>query len=141
MKKTVKLYIDIDGVLLTTKNQKAATDIEVFVAFITHEFDCYWLTTHCKGRVDTAITYLSQFLEEVTIEYLKKIKPTNWDSLKTDAVDFQSDFIWLDDAPFQSEIKVLEFYNCEKSLLLVDLSNPTELLEIMEFLDNKIIER
>ena len=45
-----KLYIDIDGVLITTKNPVAPSGIDRFIQFITSNFDCYWLTTHCKGE-------------------------------------------------------------------------------------------
>ena len=48
MEKT-KLYIDIDGVLLKNREDKAVEGISSFIRFIVSNFDCYWLTTHCKG--------------------------------------------------------------------------------------------
>jgi hypothetical protein len=44
-----KLYLDIDGVLLTAKHTQAAPGVDDFVEFITQHFACYWLTTYCKG--------------------------------------------------------------------------------------------
>ena len=45
----MKLYLDIDGVLLHPKEDKAAEHAAELIEYITSEFDCYWLTTHCKG--------------------------------------------------------------------------------------------
>ena len=73
-----KLYLDINGVLLTSKNTQAAPGVNEFVEFITQQFDCYWLTTHCKGDSAPALKYLSQFLLAATLEKLKDaVRPTN----------------------------------------------------------------
>ena len=39
---------------------------------------------------------------------MKCIKPTDWGTLKTDAIDFGEEFYWLDDYPFQAELNVLK---------------------------------
>jgi hypothetical protein len=56
-----KLYLDIGGVLLTKRNTEAADLGAEFVDFVTEYFDCYWLTTHCKGSTETALGYLSRY--------------------------------------------------------------------------------
>jgi hypothetical protein len=79
-----KLYLDIDGVLLTTKHTQAAPGVDNFVEFITQHFECYWLTTHCKGDSAPALRYLSLFLKPATLEKLRQaVRPTTWDTLKT----------------------------------------------------------
>jgi hypothetical protein len=129
----IKLYLDIDGVLLTAKHTRAADGVEEFISFVTTHFECYWLTTHCKGDSKPAIKYLSQFISLVTIEKLTStVRPTNWDVLKTEAIDFQSDFYWLEDNPFQSEIACLQINQAIDKLILVDLSRPHELLATKE---------
>lgn len=126
-----KLYLDIDGVLLTSKNTRAAPGVDEFIAFITQQFECYWLTTHCKGDSSSALKYLAQFLLPATIEKLKDaFQPTNWDTLKTEAIDLESDFIWLDDNPFQAEIAFLRVNQVTDSLIVVNLNRPNELLSI-----------
>lgn len=93
-----KLYLDIDGVLLTAKHTQAAPGVEDFIDFVTTHFECYWLTTHCKGDSKSALKYLSQFLLPATISKLQNaVRPTNWDTLKTEAIDVTADFYWLDD--------------------------------------------
>jgi hypothetical protein len=72
------LYLDIDGVLLTTKHTQAAPGVDEFVEFITQHFTCYWLTTHCKGDSAPALRYLSGFLKPATLEKLRRaVRPTN----------------------------------------------------------------
>lgn len=131
-----KLYLDIDGVLLTTKQVRPADYIDEFIDYIITNFDCFWLTTHCKGNANVAIKYLSSFLNKEQIEKISKIKPTNWTTLKTEGIDFESDFIWLDDYPFIAEKNVLELHQCLHKLIVVDLKNGNDLKKIIEKLKN-----
>jgi len=77
-----RLYIDIDGVLLTKKNIGVPEYGREFIKYLLNNFDCYGLTTHCKGDSSNAIQYLSRYYEKEIIEELNKVKPTNWDALK-----------------------------------------------------------
>jgi hypothetical protein len=127
----IKLYLDIDGVLLTAKHTRAADGVEEFVDFVTTHFECYWLTTHCKGESRTALKYLAQFMQPETIKKLEDaVRPTNWDALKTEAIDFKSDFCWLDDNPFQSELARLQAEGVSNRLVLVDLNHVNELFAV-----------
>jgi hypothetical protein len=122
-----KLYLDIDGVLLTAKHTQAAPGVDEFIDFITQHFDCYWLTTHCKGDNAPAVRYLSRFLLPATLEKLRlAVHPTNWDTLKTEAIELASDFYWLDDQPFQSEIAYLQAHGMADRLIIIDLNRPDE---------------
>ncbi|RYE89882.1 MAG: hypothetical protein EOO37_04160 [Cytophagaceae bacterium] len=133
-----KLYLDIDGVLLTAKHTQAAPGVDEFVKFITQHFACYWLTTHCKGDSASALRYLSSFLQPATLEQLHQaVQPTTWDTLKTEAIDVTADFYWLDDNPFQSEIAYLQARSVADRLLVINLQNPNELLSIQKALHVK----
>jgi len=126
------LYLDIDGVLLTVKHTQAAPGVDEFVDFVTRHFTCYWLTTHCKGDSAPALRYLSNFLKPATVEKLRQaVRPTNWDTLKTEAIDLASDFYWLDDSPFQAEIAYLKSNTVADRLLIVNLSQPRALAEVL----------
>ena len=133
-----KLYLDIDGVLLTAKHTAPAGSVVQFINFVTSNFDCYWLTTHCKGNKQTALNYLGKHFDDKTLNKMKTIKPTNWTALKTEGIDFTSDFFWLEDSPFQSEIFILENMKKKDSLITVDLNRPNELLRIISFLKQSI---
>lgn len=133
-----KLYLDIDGVLIG-KNQRIPNRIEDFLGFIFKEFDCYWLTTHCKGDIKTVIKYLGEFYPESYEKYWRKIKSTNWDALKTEAIEFSSDFVWLDDQPLQSEMLQLSNHESISNLIIVDLQKDSEISRIRKILKAKII--
>ncbi len=130
-----KIYIDIDGVLLDYKSGKPAKHAEELIMFITSgRYDCYWLTTHCKGDTQTALDYLSGHFSEKVMNRLSSIKSTDWDTLKTEAINFESDFIWLDDYPFQAEISALDRVHKRTSLCTVNLEREDELLNVISFI-------
>lgn len=133
-----KLYLDIDGVLLTPKNTRAADGAIEFIDLALSNFDCYWLTTHSKnGNNDQVLKLLAQYFPEDVIEKLKTVKPTKWDTLKTEGIELRSDFYWLDDYAFEAEKQVLK-KNCRlDNLILVDLNNKDELVKKIKFLINQ----
>lgn len=109
-----------------------------FLDFILENFECFWLTTHCKGNTQTALSYLKSYYPPYIIQKLESVKATQWDTLKTEGIDFTSFFFWLEDYPMQSEILVLEKASKSDSLIRVNLQRENELNNIMEFLRTKI---
>jgi len=83
----MNIYIDIDGVILTN-DLRPAKNLKKFLNYILRKHDVFWLTTHCKSDSSEVITYLRQFLPNELIKLCEKIKPTNWQTLKTEAIDF-----------------------------------------------------
>lgn len=134
-----KLYLDMDGVLLTKKNTTTAEYSEEFIDFVTDNFDCYWLTTHFKGSSNTAIEYISKYFDAITIAKLLTIKPTNWTTLKTESIYFTSDFVWIDDNPFLTEIHILIENSKFDNLIIIDLNKSDELKRVMKILNEKIM--
>lgn len=132
-----KLYVDIDGVLLTKRNPEKAESVEIFIEFITKNFQCYWLTTHCKNDSQTALDYLAKYFDNSLVNQVKKFRPTNWDALKTDGIDIESDFFWLDDAPLNYEVEYLKKINKSDRLIIVNLDNRNELERIKSLLAHK----
>ena len=131
VERMIKLYLDIDGGLLHTKKPCAAEYAAEFIDYVTANFDCYWLTTHCKGDATTAQQYLSEYFPAEVMEKISRVKPTNWDALKTDAINFDEKFYWLDDYPFRAELDVLKQHNQEKRCIVVDLNNYNELKNVV----------
>lgn len=128
-----RIYIDIDGVLLK-KGQMTPEGAPEFIEFIVDRFECFWLTTHCRARTNRAVDYLTPYYDVQIVELLRRIKPTEWDTLKTEAIDFNSSFYWLEDYPFEAEIKLLKQFNKFDSLIRVDLNVPHELERIQGLL-------
>ena len=58
----MKVYLDIDGVLLTKSNTNVAEGAIDLLNYILQNYDCYWLTTHCRNNDrSSVIGYLSKF--------------------------------------------------------------------------------
>lgn len=134
MRTKTRLYVDIDGVLLTKRPVAAAPGAAAFIRFITAHFDCYWLTTHCRGDASVAVRYLAQYVDASTLAELQTWQATNWDTLKTEALTDTADFFWLDDIPFVSEQQMLEQRGLLHRLITVDLARPDELEQIQQLL-------
>jgi len=128
---TMKIYLDIDGVIL--KKDLTIPDYgKEFISFLVTNHDCYWLSTHCKGGNNNALNHLSKSYPQSTLEQFKMIKHTNWIDLKTEAIDLSSDFIWLEDYPFEAEKIVLKQANKMDSLITIDLNRENELKSVQK---------
>jgi hypothetical protein len=122
----LKAYIDIDGVLL--RNGKSGPELiprfRRVIRYLRANFDCYLLTTHVRHGSGSAgaRTKLAPFLKKARInaEILDGIKPTEWETLKTEAIDFSRPFIWLDDDPLPTERRILQETGCADSLVDID---------------------
>lgn len=78
---------------------------------------------------------LAPHLKPETVPLLDKIKPSVWDEMKTDGINFSEKFIWLDDDLWQDELKVLERHNATDNFILIDLQkNPNQLKDIAEII-------
>jgi len=125
----MNIYLDVNGVLLQHDLTPTVGVID-FLKRALKDNDVYWLTSHCKGDVETVAAYLDRMLPVEAGELIRKIKPTNWDVLKTDGINFNKDFLWFDDNLFESEKIILKNHNCESKFILVDLNNnPRQLLD------------
>lgn len=119
----MNIYLDIDGVLIT-KDGRAVLHVAEFLEYVTKNYDVYWLTTHCRGGESNVVEYLKGKLPKECLEYIQKIKPTDWRTLKTEAIDFTTDFLWYDDYVLEAEKKVLSDHNRVSSLRLITSDNP-----------------
>jgi len=129
----MNIYLDIDGVIIT-KDGKPANHSKEFLKYITANHEVYWLTTHCKGDASYTFNYISRDFPKDIHPYLKKIKATNWQTNKTEAIDFTKSFIWLDDYIFESEKKVLNIFS--NNWVEINLkTNPDQLEELLDEFD------
>ena len=95
----INLYLDIDGVLLH-RDHTLAKDAQEFLDWAIDHFDCYWLTTRDRSGLEKIISAFNGQLPE---DLLRKIKPTQWETLKTEAIDLNSDFYLIDDGLLATE--------------------------------------
>lgn len=134
----MNIYLDIDGVLLTDSlNDRGNPTPHSFelLKFLTDNHKVYWLTTHCHGGENRAPEHLYPKFPPEAISYIDKILPTNWGSWKTDAIDFNQDFRWLDDDVYRPEYEALAKNGCSEKLIKIDLNkNPLRLQRLVSTL-------
>ena len=127
---TPNIYLDIDGVLLV--NDRVPTlHVREFLVLVLERFPdtTYWLTTHCMdGDADEPFRNVGRFFDSDTLEIMRKIKPTAWKVLKTEAIDFSKPFLWFDDDLYDGERVTLIEHNALDNWIRVDLAkNPDQL--------------
>ena len=102
--------MDIDGVLLT-KDMKAPAGASEFIAFVSKNFNSFWLTTHCRTGANRAIEYLIHYYKDRDLSLLKSFSGADWIDSKTEAINWDKPFVWLEDYPFQFEIEQLKIHD------------------------------
>jgi hypothetical protein len=134
------LYLDIDGTIITKKEEREAKHLVEFLAYAVDNLDCNWLTSHCQGDVSGPLDRVRPLVSDEAFELLRHFKPTRYHLWKTEAIDLKADFIWLDDYVFDGEKRILEENNVLNSLFLINLeSNPNQFLDILETLKKSIL--
>jgi hypothetical protein len=126
----MNIYLDIDGVLLAN-DKEAARHADKFLQAILKKYpdSTYWLTTHNWKGENRANEVLAPHLQPETVALLDKIKPSEWDELKTDAINFEQDFLWFDDDLWPNELNVLEKHEATHNFIMVDLHKDPDLLD------------
>ena len=126
----MNIYLDIDGVLLIN-DKSAAPHTDAFLQHVLTKYpdSTCWLTTHNWHGENRTKEVLAPHLQPETVALLDKIKPSEWKELKTDAIDFNQDFLWFDDDLWPEELKVLEANNATGNFIMVDLSKDPKMLK------------
>lgn len=116
----MKIYLDIDGVILANETHTANFAYE-FLTYVTTRFPTYWLTAHCRGNLAETQEFLKLKLPPATFEVTKQILPTNWLENKTEAIDYSEPFLWFDDNLFDAERADLVSHQVLENWIEVDL--------------------
>lgn len=133
--KKLNIYFDIDGVLLGTKSPKK--DIIKLLEYCLRKYpnSTYWLTTHCKsGENKTDFALRGEFPDSLVEQICNTFLPTDWEVLKTDAIDLDSDFVWFDDNLFESERNILEKYSVLDGFFKMNPKDPKMAKKALHFL-------
>ena len=127
------IYLDIDGVLLAN-DQHAAISSKEFLKYVLTNYPdtTYWLTTHCNGDASAPVRHISHLFDDETVELLKQIKATSWQTAKTRGIDFTKPFLWFDDDLFYEEKETLLAHGVLDNWIEVDLAkDPNHLGKIL----------
>ena len=128
----MNIYLDIDGVILAN-DREPARHIKEFLEFVVGKYPVYWLTTHCQGDASYTIHHLSRWLDQETLTLAAKIRPTNWEKSKAEAIDWKTPFLWFDYQLFDFEKADLIKHQALDSWIEVDFSkDPDQLQKIIQ---------
>ena len=121
----MNIYLDIYGVFKGTASP--VRDLEELMTFILDHFPghIFWLTTYCKNGVNNARRALANVFSDDLLDRIDaEIVAADWGELKTDAIDFAEDFIWLDDILRPAERQVLLQNDVLDRQFLMDMYDP-----------------
>lgn len=123
----MNLYLDVDGVLLGKRSPGDAEIVQAgycqeFLEYVTSHFKCYWLSSHTKdGDVEHLVDIIRTYTTDADILALcRKIEPARWNTLKTESINFNAEFIWIDDQPLAAELEEMRKHGVEDRMILVD---------------------
>ena len=138
----MNIYLDIDGTILGTASPEA--DIIELITYILDNFpnSTYWLTTHCKyGENRCAEVLRGRLPDELVNRMATTIQPTDWEILKTEAIDMDQDFVWFDDNLFDTEHQILEAYYVSDGFCKMNPKDSNSARQALEFLKGKCTAR
>jgi len=129
----MNIYLDIDGTLIheNLAEDKAAESLNDFlIALRPHT--TFWLTTHCRdGNPERPREIMKRYVPPELHADIDRIKPTVWDTLKTQGIDWSHDFIWFDNDISAFEWERLEQGSERQHAIEINLrANPKQLGEI-----------
>lgn len=129
------IYLDIDGTMIhedhwDNKNL-AAQGLKEFIIAL-RAYNTYWLTTHCRdGNPERAREIMKRHVPPELYADIDRIKPTVWDTMKTQGIDWSRDFIWFDNDISPFEWERIEQGTVNQQAIEVNLKqNSSQLIEI-----------
>jgi hypothetical protein len=141
-----KLYLDIDGLVLRSallrvwnSGWQVAPLASEFLEWAISFHEPVWLTARDKaGTGEGVVSALSGAMgvTDALIDLASKIPVQGWASTKTNAIDFGSDFLWLDDCPSSEDLIALENRGCVQRWIEINTDiKPSDLARAMRVVD------
>jgi hypothetical protein len=125
----MKLFLDIDGVLLT-KRGNLAEGAETFLLWAIRNHDPFWISTRTRdGSHRGALRAFHDMIDPATI---RAIRPTQWDTLKTEPLPLGTrDWAWIDDEILHTERAILTDNGALDRFVQTSVDrNPSALVEL-----------
>lgn len=131
----MNIYLDIDGTLIHEDRwdmaNPAADGLDEFIIAL-RPHTAYWLTTHCRdGNPERVREIMKRYVPVELHADIDRIKPTTWDMMKTEGIDWSQDFIWFDNdiSPFEWE-RIEQGSENQRAIEVNLKRNPKQLIEI-----------
>lgn len=131
----MNIYLDIDGTMIHEDRwdmQDLGADGLAEFIIALRPYTTYWLTTHCRdGNPVRAREIMKRYVPVELHADIDRIKPTTWDMMKTEGIDWSQDFIWFDNDISAFEWERIEQGSENQQAIEVNLKvNPKQLIEI-----------
>ncbi len=129
----MNIYLDIWGTLY-----KTASPIEDRMKLLEYILEkcpdtTYWLTTYCQYGINRAEDVLArEFPPEFAHQVAEKVQVAEWETLKTEGIDFDRPFLWLDDNCASAEFTVLKSKAAEQNYIAMDPFDPASARNALE---------
>lgn len=128
------IYLDIDGTLIHENGieDMAAAGLAEFLSAL-RPHTTYWLTTHCRdGNADRPREIMKSYLPPALYADVDRIKPTVWDMMKTEGIDWSRDFIWFDNDISPTEWEQIRQGSENQQAIEINLrAHPEQLKEVV----------
>lgn len=146
------LFIDLDGVLLRRRNAGVFDGFELapgcveFLEAVTSRFQCRWLSSRARtgwpDGVRRAFRAAGAPLDDPRWAVLGLVEPAVWSIDKTEALNPESDFWWIDDAPSEQDRAWLLVHGCDERLIEISTdANPDALIRLIRLWDQDVGKR
>ena len=151
----MRLYLDVDGTLLRRGGHARlrgdlapAAHLRPFLEWATQSFQCVWLTSRDRdGGADAIRAVFRQAIgpgdeADAVDSLLRRVQPSCWREFKAQAIDFSAPFLWLDDAPEEESLDLLQRHGVERAWLPIAIdSRSDDLLRAMAELRQRQAEQ
>ena len=147
----VKVFLDIDGVLLGTDRERPsrlmlADHAVPFLQFVVARFECWWLAPQANGDAQAAVDHLVRHAKmsdrEQVLRAAAKVRAASWSALRCEALPADGAFVWFDDGPSQQEMAWLKQRKWLDRWQWIDTrEEPEDLLRAKSWLEKRAAAR
>jgi hypothetical protein len=144
----VKVFLDVDGVLLGTDRDKPhrlllADHALDLLTFVLARADVFWLSPQSRGDaravVDHLVNHTKASDRELLMTLAARVRAADYRALRTEALPADGQFVWLDDAPEPGELAMLRARGWLDRWLFVDTrEEPDDLLRAQQVLAKRL---
>ena len=137
-----KMYIDIDGVLVVWDGEHNCTELSRGFGRLMrfcklHDIQPYWLTMWSMQPATLDGINCLLWPKSCPTMAVPQILPYERDKGKAAVIDYDSDFVWIEDGLTPRDAEVLRTHNAFDRFFFTDGLDPDCLLKFMEFARRK----
>jgi hypothetical protein len=135
------MYIDIDGVLVVWDQEYNCIELSRGYGRLMrfckiHDIQPYWLS--CWNRNPDSLVGLKSLLWPTICPTMAHPEIAQWERAKAEAVDFGSDFVWIEDGLAEQDRNTLEQHDKGDRFFMADGLDPNCLFKFMDFTQEKL---